>query len=748
MSISYDVSEKDAPNAVLNLIDRLWCAEPYAADKPTTSWDAVQAFVNTRSSPATVPPESIPIPDIPGYTDLLPIGAGGMGVVYRAIETTLKRPVALKVLREKYQQDALRLQRFRAEAQAAAQLLHPNIVQIFRVGVADGLPFLALELVEGGSLREHLDGQPQPPRVAAELIQQLALAIGFAHDKKLVHRDLKPENILLANLSQATLPARFVSPAPRSLLTGREVAKITDFGLVKQLDSLDNLTQTGWLVGTLHYAAPEQVSDKFGSVGPHTDIHALGEILYELLTGRRPFLAAELDDALSFITTQDPISPIQLQPKVPRDLAVICLKCLRKEATQRYATACDLAHDLGRFLDGKAILARPVSRWERLVKWACREPLVAGLFGAVILLVIGSMVGGFLSVKEIYRQRNDAISGWGEADRQTVVARRKEAQAIRVAQQWAKSQIWTIKNIDELGRVLSDRGEYERALAIFKTAAELFTGVSDVEPNVAIYHYEAAANTERAAVMLRSLERPEQSRDHFRQALQRYQRALELDANLTEAVQACDRVTRDLRDLEPQSELISLERKGTLALSEARYVEAMDSFDRGLVLIADLERGRRLDKLCQAARPGFEMLSTVAHLAPQVMEDTAIALRQPVPLAGVLLQHKASRLARQGNHREASNLANSLLSLRPEIANNSYYAACCWALCLESIAHGRPVDSLTDTDRLLMAKYRQNALAAVRHATELGFNDRSHLKSDPDLASLKDDPEFQKLIEE
>jgi serine/threonine protein kinase len=289
------------------------------------------------------------------------LGRGGMGVVYKARDKTLNRLVAVKVMRQERFADADDVNRFRRDAELLASLRHPNVVQIFHADEVENAPYFAMELIEGGSLARKLaDGWLPTPRQAAELVRILAEAVQHAHAAGIVHRDLKPANILLASD-----PADHTTH--HSPLTTHH-PKITDFGLAKKLDDQESLTRTGAVIGTASYMAPEQAKGDSKNVGPAADIYSLGAILYELLTGRPPFVGSSVVETLEGVRHHEPWPVRQFSPSVPRDLETICLKCLRKIASDRYASARDLADDLQSFLADRPIQACPVGLLERLAR--------------------------------------------------------------------------------------------------------------------------------------------------------------------------------------------------------------------------------------------------------------------------------------------------------------------------------------------------------------------------------------------
>jgi WD40 repeat protein/serine/threonine protein kinase len=348
---------------------------------------ALVEAVLARLAPAPSPEPgggAEPLPSLPGYEILRVLGQGGMGVVYLARQVTLDRPVALKMIRTGAPAGGPERARFRTEAEAVARLRHENIVQIYEVGEHDGRPFLALEHVDGGSLADRLGGTPQSPDQAAGLVETLARAVHYAHQRGVVHRDLKPANVLLSFSGRSQSGAE-AGPAPlcERPLNGA-IPKLTDFGLAKRLDGDPVQTGSGAILGTPSYMAPEQAAGGSKAIGPAADVYALGAVLYECLTGRPPFKGTTVLDTLEQVRAQEPVPPRRLQPKVPRDLDTICLKCLQKGPGRRYPDAAALAEDLRAFREGRPIQARPVGPAEQAAKWARRRPAVAALLMAMV----------------------------------------------------------------------------------------------------------------------------------------------------------------------------------------------------------------------------------------------------------------------------------------------------------------------------------------------------------------------------
>ena len=294
------------------------------------------AEATTIVTPSAAAAVAAEMPTLQGYELFAELGRGGMGVVYKARQVALQRLVAVKMILAAQHAGADDLARFHTEAEAVAQLQHPNIVQIHEIGTQDGRPYFCLEFVEGGTLAQKIKADRPGPRAAAECVATLARAVHFAHQRHIVHRDLKPGNILLTPDGQP---------------------KITDFGLAKRLDAVGSQTQTGSVLGTPNYMAPEQASGHGKEIGPATDVYALGAILYEMLTGQPPFHAESAFDTILQVLEQQPPRPRHFNRSIDASLEAICLKCLEKSPRDRYPTAQALADDLGAYLRGEPVLA-------------------------------------------------------------------------------------------------------------------------------------------------------------------------------------------------------------------------------------------------------------------------------------------------------------------------------------------------------------------------------------------------------
>jgi len=404
-----------------------------AADQP--------AFVAFRSrlQPPSAPEAQIEIGGRVGHLEVVrKLGQGGSSNVYKCLDQRMGRHVAVKFLNPRLFDDS-HLARLEREARALAMLDHPWIVKAFEIQPFHFPPYIVMELAPGGPSSRLIDRGPLPPRVAARLVAGVARALEHAHGQNIIHRDIKPSNLLMSK------ELDFSHPVPDEL-----TLKISDFGLARPLGGDSQLTSTGNILGTPAYMAPEQAGGKQERVDPASDIFSLGVVLYEFLIGRPPLLADNAVQTLRLITEVEPIPPRMVQPGIPRDLDTICMKCMRKEPGERYATAGDLACDLERFLAGRPIVARPISPAGQVFRLCKRNPALAAAIGSIILLLatlVGMAVNFTITQNELLRQ----------AEESAVRSRQAEIEAGLEADSSRNIMFNGVRNLtrvtDELGRL-------------------------------------------------------------------------------------------------------------------------------------------------------------------------------------------------------------------------------------------------------------------------------------------------------
>jgi eukaryotic-like serine/threonine-protein kinase len=609
----------------------------------------------------------LPRAQIAGYEILEVLGVGGMGIVYKARQPRLDRFVALKMIRGGASARAEDLARFEIEAKAVAAIEHSNFVRIFEIGEHEGLPYFSLEYLPGGSLAKKIDGKPQPFDEAARIVEVLARAMHVAHEHKVIHRDLKPTNILFA--ADGTL-------------------KIADFGLVKRLEDDSGHTSSGSILGTPSYMAPEQARGESHRVGPAADQYALGAILYELLTGRPPFQGTSVLDTLDMVRDREPVPPSQLQPKTPRDIDTICLKCLEKDISRRYPDALALAEDLRKFRSGETILARPVSDVERVSRWCRRNKMVASLIGAVAALLVTGSVGSAVAAV-VYRAQSQALAAaTTRAEDKRQEAERKEKVAVAAARAAIEQNTSLVEArldmVDLLRYKLrfvtaikpEERKELlDKASKGLEDAARAMTDLRrdvDWAPQDEGNNWRALAKAHQyqGAIHL--------SRNQVKEALARFHQAEEIITKLTVA---------DPADLVMQVNLIKSKRQlGYLTMNQLGDTEGAQSYFKSAI---------ELSKACLAKEPDSdafksELANSIGGLAKSEanlghLEQARDLYRQEIEiresysaahaavfenrreLAGFYAE-RAAMYVRMGDNDEARRLYDKVASLRSQNA--------------------------------------------------------------------------------
>ncbi|MFO0814561.1 MAG: protein kinase [Gemmatales bacterium] len=455
-------------------------------------------LVSAHAGPGVSSSTGLPI--IPGYEVLEHLGRGGMGRVFKARHLKLDRIDAIKMVA--VGADETVIQRLIEEAKAIAKLKHPNIAQVYDSGEVGGQPFYAMELLEGGTLSQKLAGKPISAREAAELVMTLARAVGYFHQQGILHRDLKPGNVLL---------------------TSKGELRIADFGLVKHLSGTNSQTQTGDVMGSPSYMAPEQATGQVKTLGPTVDVYALGAILYECLTGRPPFQTPEAVQTLMMVITLEPIPPRQLVPKLPKDINTICLKCLEKQPGKRYQRAEDLAEELRRFLEGEPIVARPVGRVEKAIKWCKRRPAWAALIVAGLLTLLAFGLGYWkLNVTyvalEAAKEKSDFHFQQLNTTFQELEAAKRESDLhLAGAGRFVSNMLYYFDDLSTIPKTEVVREQ------VMLNMRELYRQLLSVRPSDLTSRAQYAETYQRAGDLERTVGKYDKAREHYNHSFNIYQ---------------------------------------------------------------------------------------------------------------------------------------------------------------------------------------------------------------------------------
>jgi tetratricopeptide (TPR) repeat protein len=632
------------PRNQLRLADTLVPSSADLSQRPSAADHSGPPVAATRV--AGPPGQAAPLPRrFAGYEILGELGRGAMGVVYKARQLGLNRVCALKMILGGEHAGTEAQVRFRVEAEAIAHLQHPNIVQVYEIGTEAGRPYFSLEYIDGIGLDRRIGGQPQPPREAARLAEQICEGVHAAHQRGILHRDLKPANILL---------------------TTEGTPKITDFGLAKRLEEEDQgQTRTGTVMGTPSYMAPEQASGRSRHLGPAADVFALGAILYDLLTGRPPFRGETALDTLQQVQTLEPLPPGRLVPKVPADLQTICLKALAKVPGRRYATAGDMADDLRRYLAGEHIHARPISWAERTVKWIKRRPALATLIGVSCLAVVGILTFGGLwlnAERQAAQEREHQQTAAAEMERQ----RRQEAELLRAAavaqkveadiqRQHAEDNFNQARRaVDEMltrvgGLELAHEPHMEQVrLKLLEKALQFYQDFLAARADDPVVRFEAGVAHQRVGDIARLLGKYEDAEKHYREALKRFAELLAHGKQQADVLEARAGTTNNLglvlqdqsRLGEAQKQLVeavalwrqlcqaqphsavaarhlarSLGNLGTVYLARQQPAQAVDLFREGNGLVEEWAKDRaRADFALDLAGGRINLGSALADL--------------------------------------------------------------------------------------------------------------------------------------
>jgi thiol-disulfide isomerase/thioredoxin/tetratricopeptide (TPR) repeat protein len=697
------------------------------------------------------------------YEILGEIARGGMGVVFRARQKSLGRVVALKMILAGQLASVEHVRRFRAEAEEAGQLDHPNIVPIYQVGEINGQHYFSMKLIEGGSLGTQMDRFRKDPRAAARLISAVARAVAHAHARGVLHRDLKPGNILIDTCGEP---------------------HVTDFGLAKHLGG-EGSTQSGAILGTPGYMSPEQAAGR-KDVSVAADVHGLGAVLYEMLTGRPPFQAETPLETVMQVLERDPCPPRSVNSAIPLDLETICLKCLRKEPAQRYRSVAALADDLDHFLADEPIQARRAGRIERAVKWARRRPAGAALLVVTALAVLALTAGGWwynarlkmalekseASARETEAERTRAAEGF-QKNLETIddllinldgrLAQKEDMESVRIEflreflaigeklqqdkptdpiARRQRGRVWA-----RIGDVWWQQSNYSEGDRAFRAARQIQEELANEFPDQPQYRADLAlTHAGHARVLL--------PRGQFPAARAALQKAFEIQDDLARKYPE-DANHRFLAERYRFELGNALEEAGQPAQARGAYVQALDGVEKlaeqkpsaqyhnFVGLIAE-----SLGALVAAAEPvealrlheySLEVRRKAWQLAPH-LSSYQQDLRSAYRVLGEAVRD-------QGKHAELAALADRLAADAPDPRVDTYSSACLMALAATAVAK----TTLSEDDKKRLTDgYAERAVKLLQKASQAGYasnrDDRDQMDRDRDLAPLRQRDDYKALL--
>ncbi len=710
------------------------------------------------------------------YELLEEIAQGGMGVVFKALQKSIRRVVALKMILAGQLATTNQIRRFRTEAEEAGSLDHPNIVPIYQVGERQGQHYFTMKLIEGGPLSAQVKNFVTQPRAAARLVAEVARAVHYAHQRGILHRDLKPGNILLDAGGQP---------------------HVTDFGLAKHMGGPEAATQSGAIMGTPSYMAPEQACGR-KDLSTAVDIYSLGAVLYELLTGRPPFLGDNTMSTLSQVLERDPVPPSTLQRKLDRALETVCLKCLRKEPDRRYATAEALAEDLERWLAGEPIQARPASTSERFRKWVRRHPALAALMLVSTLALLALCFGAWWYNIRLSEALLDARTNALDSQRNALDSQRHALESERQKELATNNFEKRLQVVDDMlvrmdARLANLSGSSQVRLEFLHEALRLSKSILADKPDDANAHRQTARVYRTIGAVGEKGGHLDSSDHAFTNALEIYRK---LNKDFPQDQQYADLIAQTLAQ---HAHLQRLNRQ--LVNARDSYKEAIEIQERLLAAVVapdfearargaryrfelgrTYEDGGKIEDAAAYYRASLEHMERLAADNPRRVDvhtavvnyAMALALVERSPAAAETLLQRAvagartahtcvpsenaeldrildasyselaAYLVHHGRHEELERMALAYREDFMEPGGRTYNVACFLGNAAAAVDK---LTSLSKADRSDVSQaYGDKAVDWLAKAIKEGYTQRVHIELDPDMDPLRERPDFQEVL--